>query len=153
MAEIKGEDQPASNKNSSSKLDSDNSSNTDTKEAKSGEKVKKTEIKKPFKKPTNGKPNGVSKLGKNEKTTYRRASERHGRKASSTPEPETKKPKRRAAAIVADSTNETLGRQNLQRRTTRNTHPNSELLNIDEQTYCICDQISYGQLLLNLFEN
>lgn len=143
MAEVKSEDQPASNKNSSSKLDSDNGSDT----TKSGEKAKKSEIKKPFKKPTNGKPNGVSKAAKMEKATFRRASERQGSKASRTPEPEAKKPKRRAAAVVADSTNEVLSRQASQRRTTRNTQPNSELSNIDEQTYCLCDQISYGQMI------
>jgi hypothetical protein len=145
MVEAKNEDRPPSNKNSSSKLDSDNSS--DAKETRSGEKTKKTEMKKLFKKPANGKSNGISKVNKAEKMTYRRASERHGRKASKTPEPEAKKPKRRAAAVVAESTNEVLGRQAIQRRTTRNTQPNSELSNIDEQTYCLCDQISYGQMV------
>ncbi|KAI6184427.1 PHD-type domain-containing protein [Aphelenchoides bicaudatus] len=145
MVEVKSEDQPSSNKNSSSKHDSDNSSNADVKEMRSGEKPKKTELKKAFKKPANGKANGLSKVNKAEKMTYRRASERHGRKSSKTPEPETKKPKRRVVAS-SESANETTVRQ-IQRRATRNNQPNNEMSNIDEQTYCLCDQISYGQMI------
>lgn len=143
LAEIKVEDQPTSkNNNSSSKFDSDNSSNVDVKETRSSDKTKKIELKKPFKKPVNNKPNGVSKPVKTEKLANRRKSQRQNSKSSRTPEPEVKKPKRRAAsAAINEPSNDTNTRQASQRRTTRNAQLNSELSNIDEQTYCLCDQM------------
>jgi hypothetical protein len=135
----------AKNSGSSSKFDSDNSSNVDVKESRNNEKLKKRDLKKPFKKPINNKPNGVSKTLKSEKFGNRRASERQGSKSSRTPEPESKKFKRRTA--TASIISETVNDMGVRRRTTRNTQLNSELSNIDEQTYCICDQISFGQMI------
>lgn len=138
----KSEDQPVT-RYASSKIDSDNSSTTDVKETR--ESAKKAEAKKSFKKPA--KQNGVSKQIKNDKAANRRASERQG-KSSRTPEPETKKQKKRTTTASTETTNEsTTGRQSLQRRAAKNIQLNSELNSIDEQTYCLCDQISYGQMI------
>ncbi|KAI6218274.1 Inhibitor of growth protein 3-like [Aphelenchoides besseyi] len=124
--------------------DENMSSDSDTTSRASPVKPRR-EVKKPQKKSTNSKTNGVSKNG-NEKTTNRKSSGRVN-KAKHNTDSDYKK-KRRAAAVVATaSVTESIGRPASQRRNTARNVNKIEDETPAEPTYCICEQVSYGNMI------
>lgn len=95
-----------------------------------------------FKRITRRTPGRNERNGNNDDNSVKKNKKIGGRqKKASTPESE--KPKRRAAAMAAAaSVQESIGRSVGQRRGKLNAESNH-----DEQTYCLCDQISYGQMI------